>query len=154
GWSDGGNMGLHLAVHHPELVRKLVVFGANTRVTGLTGPSLAWVKTAGPGSLGKAKEAYEKMAPDPRRWPVFAQKLTDMWRDMPDVTAELSRIKAPTLIAIGDRDMISIEHATEMYRAIPGAQLFVVPGATHSVLREKPALSNEVIRAFLAEEKR
>ncbi|MHB8874709.1 MAG: alpha/beta fold hydrolase, partial [Myxococcaceae bacterium] len=52
GWSDGGNMGRHLAVHHPELVRKLVVFGANTRVTGLTGPSLAWVKTAGPGSLG------------------------------------------------------------------------------------------------------
>lgn len=31
GWSDGGNVGLLLAIRHPEKVRKLVITGANLR---------------------------------------------------------------------------------------------------------------------------
>ena len=37
GWSDGGNIGIDLAIHHPERIRALVAFGANTSPDGMTG---------------------------------------------------------------------------------------------------------------------
>src|SRR5690606_14878664 len=29
GWSDGGNTGLLMAIHHPKRVKKLIIMGAN-----------------------------------------------------------------------------------------------------------------------------
>ncbi len=151
GWSDGGIVGLELAVHHPERVTKLVAFGANARLEGLTDAARAWVQTATAVTLAKSRETYEQLAPDPKHWPVFAEKLTALWRtQVPISEAELARIKAPTLIAVGDRDMVRLEHAVELYRTIPGAQLFVAPGSTHYVLRERPAHANQVVLDFLA----
>src|SRR5204863_9625719 len=34
GWSDGGNTGLDLAIHHPDRLRRRVTFGANTSPDG------------------------------------------------------------------------------------------------------------------------
>ena len=34
--------------------------------------------------------------------------------------AELARIAAPTLVAAGDDDMVSLEHTVALYRAVPG----------------------------------
>lgn len=38
---------------------------------------------------------------------------------------------------VGDDDMMTLEHTTALYRAVPGAQLAVVPGASHLVPLEK-----------------
>jgi pimeloyl-ACP methyl ester carboxylesterase len=56
------------------------------------------------------------------------------------------RIEAPTLVVIGDRDIVTPEHAAQMFRAIPRAQLCVVPDAGHGVM---PA---ETVLTFLEEE--
>jgi pimeloyl-ACP methyl ester carboxylesterase len=47
---------------------------------------------------------------------------------------------------MGDRDIVTPEHAVEMFRTIPGAQLCVIPNAGHGVM---PA---ETILAFLHED--
>lgn len=70
-----------------------------------------------------------------------------MWATEPDFTdEELRTIQAPTLVIIGDRDIVTPEHAVELFRAIPGAQLCVVPNSGHGVM---PA---QTVLAFLAEE--
>ena len=58
-----------------------------------------------------------------------------MWDAEPSFTPEqLGRIAAPTLIIVGDADILTPEHAVEMFRTIPGAQLCVVPHAGHGVM--------------------
>jgi len=67
-----------------------------------------------------------------------------MWIAEPDYTRdEVASIKAPTLIVIGDADIVTPEHAVEMFRTIPGARLCVVPNAGHGVM------PTETILAFL-----
>jgi pimeloyl-ACP methyl ester carboxylesterase len=50
---------------------------------------------------------------------------------------------------IGDDDEVTLEHASAMYRALPDAELAVVPGTSHGLLHEKPALCNTMIVDFL-----
>jgi pimeloyl-ACP methyl ester carboxylesterase len=60
---------------------------------------------------------------------------------------EMQSIKAPTLIIIGDADIVTPEHAVEMFRTIPTAQLCVVPHAGHGVMPKETILAffNEVL---------
>jgi len=57
-------------------------------------------------------------------------------------------------VMTGDMDSIPLEHTLELFRSIKGAELCIVPGATHFLLSEKPDLVNKAILGFLtAEEK-
>ncbi len=50
-------------------------------------------------------------------------------------------IKAPALIVIGDADIVTPEHAVEMFRTIPDAQLCAVPHAGHGVMPKETILT-------------
>jgi pimeloyl-ACP methyl ester carboxylesterase len=50
---------------------------------------------------------------------------------------------------VGDDDIMSLEHTIALYRAVPGAELAVVPGTSHALLMEKPAIANRIILDFL-----
>jgi pimeloyl-ACP methyl ester carboxylesterase len=63
--------------------------------------------------------------------------------------AELGRIGAPTLLVFGDHDFIRLEHAVEMHALIPGAQLAVLPGATHMGVMRRTDLIVPLVRDFL-----
>jgi pimeloyl-ACP methyl ester carboxylesterase len=145
GYSDGGIIGLDIAIHHPGRVASLVLTGANARVDGYTAGAQAWARTFDP-AAEPVPEAYARLSPDgPGHWPVFQARLRSMWLAEPDFTREqLAGITAPTLLIVGDRDIVTPEHAVEMFRTIPGAQLCVVPGAGHGVL------PRETVLAFLA----
>src|SRR6266704_2334290 len=79
----------------------------------------------------------DRLAPDPGHFDAFAAKTSQAAGNLKGWTAgELGRIGAPTLLVFGDHDFIRLEHAVEMQGLIPGAQLAVLPGATHmDVLR-------------------
>jgi pimeloyl-ACP methyl ester carboxylesterase len=65
-----------------------------------------------------------------------------MWMAEPSFTREqLHGITAPTLIIVGDEDIVTPEHAVEMFRTIPGAQLCVVPHAGHGVMPKETILT-------------
>ena len=60
----------------------------------------------------------------------------------PSFTAEqLQSIGIPILLIVGDADIVTPEHAVEMFRTIPGAQLCVVPNAGHGVLPKETILT-------------
>lgn len=126
GFSDGAVIGLELAIHHPSRVGRLIALGGNYHPSGLT------EKTR------EEMRSYENA------------KLKEMWLNEPNYALEqLSTIRAPTLIAAGDRDAVELEHFTAMYRAIPGAELAIIPGATHFVLWEKAELAATIFKTFL-----
>jgi pimeloyl-ACP methyl ester carboxylesterase len=94
---------------------------------------------------------YEAASPDgPDHWPVVVGKLLDMFRREPNIsTDDLARVRAPTLVMVGDDDIMSLEHTIALYRSVPGAELAVVPGTSHALLMEKPAIANGIILDFL-----
>jgi pimeloyl-ACP methyl ester carboxylesterase len=58
--------------------------------------------------------------------------MAESYDDLNFTPPSLARITAPTLIVYGDRDFLyPVEMAVELYRAIPRAALWVVPGGGH-----------------------
>jgi pimeloyl-ACP methyl ester carboxylesterase len=152
GWSDGGIIGLELAMNHPGLVRKLVVIGTNFRTDGMTAESLDMTKKMSPDTeeLKPARDFYQRISPDPGRWPVFLEKVKTMWLSQPNYTpADLKKIGAPTLIILGEKDAIRKDHGEEMQRNIPGSKLLIIKEASHFVGMEKPDELNRAIIDFL-----
>jgi pimeloyl-ACP methyl ester carboxylesterase len=156
GWSDGGIIGLMVAIARPDLVRKLVVIGTNYDTAGVVPEAEEMFAQMAPDSPGMARlrGLYETHSPDgPDHWPVVFAKFLEMAQREPHIAAaDLGRISAPTLVLIGDDDMVSLEHTVALYRAIPNAELAVVPGASHTVLMEKAELMNRIVLDFLEQE--
>jgi pimeloyl-ACP methyl ester carboxylesterase len=142
GYSDGGIIGLDIAIHHPERVTKLAVTGANARFDGYTAENQEWARSFDPGSQ-PVSEDYARLSPDgAEHWPVVLGRLKAMWGTEPSFTnEELESIEAPTLLIIGDRDIVTPEHAVEMFRTIPAAQLCVVPNARHGAMPTESVLT-------------
>src|SRR5436305_1032905 len=77
--------------------------------------------------------------------------LAEQFKVEPNIElAELAAITAHTLVLIGDDDLCTVEHAEAVRRALPVAQLAVVPGASHALPMEKPALTSAIVLDFLA----
>ncbi len=152
GWSDGGIVGLEVALARPDLARSLVLVGAAANVDGWTEDSRADAASTTPDSLPPfIREAYDRLSPDgPDHFPIVVERLVAEWRTQPrHELAELARIGAPALILIGDRDGVTIEHAAAIRRAIPDARLAVLPKADHFLLFEHADLANRLILDFL-----
>jgi pimeloyl-ACP methyl ester carboxylesterase len=158
GWSDGGNIGLELAFAHPEKVKKLITFGANYTHENYASeedsvnldpndPLISLIKDM---RQRRANNAATRLSPLPVRTPEIKKKLADLMEKYPNFTEEqLRQIKIPTMVSVGDHDLINLEHALKLFRSLPHAELFIVPGATHAVLWEQPELINSEIIKFL-----
>lgn len=80
---------------------------------------------------------------------VFA-KLTAMWRTDPPISLpELGALRTRTLILFADDDLITLDHAVALSRAIPEVEFAVMPGTSHMAHLEKPALFSELVLDFL-----
>jgi pimeloyl-ACP methyl ester carboxylesterase len=96
--------------------------------------------TAGSDDLAVFRTPSEAASPDgPEHWPVVFAKSQKMVSTQPNITHEqLGQISAPTLVLACDGDMISLEHTSALYNAIPNSELAVVPGTSHALLMESP----------------
>ncbi len=135
GYSDGGIVGLDMAVNHPRRVTRLVVTGSTARFEGNTPENQDFLRTLDPASEPVWDEYVQESPDGAEHWPVVVGRLKPMWNTEPNLSNdELRTIEAPTLLILGDRDIVTPEHAVEMYRAIPRARLCIVPDAEHGVL--------------------
>jgi pimeloyl-ACP methyl ester carboxylesterase len=153
GYSMGGTVALAIAVRHPELVGKLAINGSHWgKIEDAFGPQGFEQFKNLPADFAPPvlKDPYDKVAPDPKHWPVLVAKVKRMGLEFKGLSREeLKSIKAPVLITIGDRDVLRVEHAVEMYRLIPQAQLAVFPGGDHFLLMTKPEIVLAPVAAFL-----
>lgn len=152
GWSDGGNVGLDLAIHHPDRVVHLVTFGANFSPDGLQPADVAWNRTATADSFGTGmRDSWTSINPEPANYEAAMNKILEMWRTLPRFTpAELGRIRARVLVCAGEHDVIRADHTAALARMIRGAEQWTVPGASHGAMIERPDLVNPRVLAFLA----
>lgn len=156
GFSDGAITGLLLALQHRARLRSLVAISANLSPSAFpddedeTGPEPGQ-QPAEP-ELDEEDQAYERLSPDgSEHREVILEKLLAMWLSEPQIDpADLAALDVPTLVMAGDRDSIPTAHTVEIARAIPGAQLCIVPDAGHMVIRDQAARVNRAIVEFLA----
>jgi pimeloyl-ACP methyl ester carboxylesterase len=153
GWNDGGNIGIELAIRHPELVRKLVVSGPSCR-GGRDAEFNAWLETGKPEEWpADMRDAYLAVSPDgAAHWPLLLARVKKLWMGFEGwEDQELLKIRAPVLVMVGDADWVRTEYAVELHRAIADSRLYVVPGTEHPTFRQRPEWVNPVVEAFLAE---
>jgi pimeloyl-ACP methyl ester carboxylesterase len=107
-------------------------------------------------------EEYLRIAPRPEDFTRLFEKKTEMNRGLKDFSEEEIRgIKAPTLLMIGDSDLIRPEHAVEMFRllgggvfghtpaGLPDSQLAALPGTSHVTIVDRADWLVSMINSFL-----
>ena len=149
GWSDGAVTGLLMAMRKPELVARLFAFGANISLDGMKAGGGRTPVFAAYSSRCKAE--YRTLSPDPDKWSKLVDGLRAMWRSELHITKrKLAAIKCPTTICVGQYDEIMrLEHAQEIARAIPGARFVLQPGVSHFAMLQNPQQFNEALSDFL-----
>lgn len=151
GWSDGGIIGIDIAINHPQRLDRLFAFGANTNVAGLKpdidkNPIFAKY-------IENAAKDYERLSKTPKDFEAFVTQIAQMWATQPNYTKEqLATIKSPVAIADGEHDeAIKQEHNVEMSQDIPGAKLVILMGLSHFAMLQDPKAFNEAVLDFLGE---
>jgi pimeloyl-ACP methyl ester carboxylesterase len=80
----------------------------------------------------------------------YGLKEVAMYTTEPTMTVDdLRHLTMPALVLVGDDDAVRLDHTVELYTALPNAQLAVIPGASHVLVMEKPAMVASVIDEFL-----
>jgi pimeloyl-ACP methyl ester carboxylesterase len=170
GLSMGGFVAMRMAARRPDLVRSLILLETSsdpeppenvpryrllTRVVRYVGPWLVRDRV-GPIMLGKSILTERARHSDVQRFTQIMTSRRDVWRavngviDRAGIHDELSRVKAPTVIVVGDEDVATPRSKAEkIVRAISHATLVTIPRAGHSSPVEEPAAVTDAIEAFL-----
>lgn len=97
------------------------------------------------------RDGYAKVAPDPKGWSTLIAKVVKQTVDFQGWPPEAMRsIKAPILVMVGDADVVRPEHAVEMFKLLPQAQLAVLPGTDHFAPLQRSDWIASMAKAFLA----
>jgi pimeloyl-ACP methyl ester carboxylesterase len=152
GFSNGGTIALQVAIRHPKVVRKLVVASALVKRDG----AYPWLWDAMANARlenmpQELQQAYLEVAPEPGNLRLMHDKAAQRMRDFKDIPTDAIRnIAAPTLVVIGDADVIRPEHAVETFRLLRHAQLAVLPGSDHMQVTARTDWLAPMIGAFLS----
>jgi pimeloyl-ACP methyl ester carboxylesterase len=148
GWSDGGVIGLDLAIHHADRLTKLFVIGTNYDLSGMRHQGTTKTFTQ---YFKRAKAAYKKLAPSPRQLAAVQKQLRAMWKSEPTYTEdELRAITTPMLVALGDHDeIIARDHAEKMAKLVPGAKLAILDTVSHFAMWQDPDGFNRAVLDFV-----
>lgn len=155
GFSDGANIGIELALQRSDLVRSLVAISGNLDAEGLEPNMRERLAHPDPDSPGlqQVRDAHAVLSPDGAdHWSTFHRKVCAMGATGPHLSLNaIGSIACPVLVVSGDDDVVQLEHTVDLYRALPDAQLAVVPGTSHLLLHEKPTLLADLVTSFLTE---
>ena len=151
GWSDGGILGLDLAIRHRGRVGKILAFAANTVTSGVN-PDVEKNPTFA-AFVERAGHEYQSYSATPKQYDAFVEQISKMWADQPNWTdAQLKAITTPVLVVDGDHDeAIKREHTEYIAATIPGAGLLILPNTSHFAFLQDPALFNFAVLHFLGD---
>lgn len=150
GWSDGGIIGLDIALSNPDRLNRVVAYGANFDPTGVRldiGSSDRFNAY-----IARASEDYQKLSPHPERWDEFLANISNMWATEPNWTMDqIASITTPFLILDGaEEEAIDLNQTKLMAVLMPNAELLLIPGTGHFAMFEKPEEFNQIVLDYLA----
>jgi pimeloyl-ACP methyl ester carboxylesterase len=157
GYSMGGYVALSLALKHPELLGKIITLGtkflwdreiAEKEIKNLD-PDLIEQK------VPKFAEALKRRHGND--WPELLKKTAFMMKEMGEknfLSAEsVKGVQNKVLIGIGDRDqMVSLEETLDIFRNLPNAQMYMLPGTKHPIETANAAMLASIIDEFVEAE--
>lgn len=155
GFSDGAITLLYFARRQPERVRSLILAGAQYTNDERT---LALLLKMTPERIPvRLPEWAARLAVlhdthhEPGYWQQLMRQLQPLWPVQPDLTFDqLAEITMPTLLIAGERDGFGhIDQQVAMRRAIPHAELCILPVAGHDVLNDQPEMFRLAALDFL-----
>lgn len=111
GFSDGAVIAMLLAIEFPERVRRMILCGGNMTPSGLKFMA-----------KHKIKAEYRRTK---------SEMVGMMLREPNFTEADLAKIKAPTLVCAGEKDLIKESETRAIAHGIAGAKLFIVEGEDH-----------------------
>jgi pimeloyl-ACP methyl ester carboxylesterase len=151
GWSDGGILGIDLAIRHPDRVGKIFAFAANTTISGVQegvekNPTFARF-------IERAGREYVRLSATPKDYAAFVAQISKMWATEPNWSdAQLRSIKTQVLVVDGDHDeAIKRQHTEYIAATIPEAGLLILPNASHFAFLQDPVLFNAALLHFLGD---
>src|SRR5918998_1155708 len=137
GYSMGGGVALQLAIRHPDSVRRLVVASASYTSEGMQPELHEMIPTITPEMFAGSpmEAAYREVAPKPQDFPTLVEKLKRL--DMTPFAwpaEDIRRLEAPTMIVVGDADVVRLEHTVKLFRLLGGGAMGDLAGLPDSRL--------------------
>ena len=142
GFSDGGNIAMVFAIHHPDRVNRLILDGANLDAAGVRR------RTQIPIEIGYRIAKLFSGKSDAAR--LNTEMLGLMVNDPNVRPEELRKIHARTLVIAGTKDMIRESHTRLIAESIPDSQLVFIKG-DHFIANKEPAKFNRAVLDFMKE---
>ena len=160
GFSNGGTTCLQIAIRHPQMVNKLVLAAALYKRNGTPPGFFEGFDKASMDQMPQPlKDAYLVANNDPKGLQKMFERDVARMKSFKDISdAAIKSIQAPTLVINGDKEVILAEHAMELSRVLPHAQLAILPGGHGDYIGEvcspdknskMPAFVMEMIVSFL-----
>lgn len=164
GYSMGASVALHLAIRNPNLVRKLILASVTYTLAGVHPGLWDGLAEMKPEMMHGSPwhDEYMRIAPHPENFAALFEKKTQMDRQIKDVPSDAVRsIKSPTLLMLGDSDIVRPEHAVEMFRLLgggvfgdmppgmPASQLAILPGTSHVTIVDRADWIVPMVNTFL-----
>lgn len=146
GFSNGASTTLQIAVRHPQMVNKIIVASTMYKMAGAMPGFADMMKNATFEAMPQPyKDAFLKINRDKNAlYQMYKRDVTRMqnFKDMTD--AQIKSITAPALIIAGNQDVVTPEHAVEMYRNMQKGQLVILPGGHGDYIGELTTLRDNV----------
>lgn len=164
GYSMGASVALHVAIRHPQVVRKLVLISVTYTLGGVHPGLMDGLGEMTPDMMFGSPwhDEYMQIAPHPEHFETLFEKKNEMDSHIQDIPAgTIEAIQSPTLLIIGDSDLVRPEHAVEMFRllgggvfgdmppGLPDSQLAILPGASHVTVVDQADMLLSMIPRFL-----
>jgi pimeloyl-ACP methyl ester carboxylesterase len=151
GWSDGGIIGLFLAIHAPGRIEKLLAFGANYSVSSYPAKPLSpEMKAAGRRYLATAEATYRRLSPTPDGFHELLKALEADSTEPELKPADLAKIKIPVVIADGQYEQfITQKETATLTHLIPGSKLVIIPNVSHGGPLQDPVSFHKVVVKLL-----
>jgi pimeloyl-ACP methyl ester carboxylesterase len=163
GYSMGGQIGLQLAISHPQKVKKLIAASVAYDLEGWQPAYSVFIPQmtpemflAMPFFAGKHKQSA-----DPDGYITFLKKMIALEHEPIAWEEDVKNLKTPVLIIAGDADVATLEHTVAMFRLLgggvmgdmgnplPESRLAILPATSHTAVISQPELLIAFIEPFL-----